>query len=248
MKGVKRPHIDALTMEAYAAQLVDADSEAAIECHLICCQDCLANVAAASAGNDLPGVESVRLQRIWDAVVDTIDSPPRSLLTLVWSRLRSEWRRFRRFRRSLTLGRTPAGRVMPVARRALVTVVALLTVPVLITVSGSASLFAREPFDSVDHSGPRSPAFVTARALARTSPSVLGALSPCAAGDAWSAGDWLPAVPQQRCAPTDLAWVIDLFCAGHGHHPRPVTNISGPVRLPPTVIDVKPLDSVNEPP
>jgi len=189
MKGVKRPHIDALTMEAYAAQLVDADSEAAIECHLICCQDCLANVAAASAGNDLPGVESVRLQRIWDAVVDTIDSPPRSLLTLVWSRLRSEWRRFRRFRRSLTLGRTPAGRVMPVARRALVTVVALLTVPVLITVSGSASLFAREPFDSVDHSGPRSPAFVTARALARTSPSVLGALSPCAAGDAWSAGD-----------------------------------------------------------
>jgi len=190
MKGVKRPHIDALTMEAYAAQLVDADSEAAIECHLICCQDCLANVAAASAGNDLPGVESVRLQRIWDAVVDTIDSPPRSLLTLVWSRLRSEWRRFRRFRRSLTLGRTPAGRVMPVARRALVTVVALLTVPVLITVSGSASLFAREAVRLRGSFGTSISGVRHSPALARTSPSVLGALSPCAAGDAWSAGDW----------------------------------------------------------
>ena len=35
-------HVDKLTIEAYAAQLVDADAEAAIEGHLICCEGCRA--------------------------------------------------------------------------------------------------------------------------------------------------------------------------------------------------------------
>jgi len=59
MSRARSAHVDTLTIEAYAAHLVDADAEAAIEGHLICCEGCRAQTAAASELGDLPGVESV---------------------------------------------------------------------------------------------------------------------------------------------------------------------------------------------
>jgi len=147
MSLVPGAHVDTLTMEAYAAQLVDADAESAIERHLLDCEVCRTRMAAAADGRVLPGAEPIRLQRIWDAVVDVIDTPPRSMPTPAGLRARAHWRRRRQF---LAICPLPAGRLAPLTRRALVSLIALLAVPVAIIVSGSLALSAHDPFDTMN--------------------------------------------------------------------------------------------------
>ncbi len=241
MIPVHGAHVDILTIEAYAARLVDADAEAAIECHLICCESCRGRIAAASGVGDLPGVESCRLQSIWDAVVEAIDAPERSLPSLLRSRRCSQWHRLRRLLAQCVM---PAGRMVPVARRALVTVMALLAVPMTITVSGSTSLFALQPFDTMDTSGDRVSTVGAARASTHGTMPAVGAVASCT-GDTTGCPVGEPpsaeqsATEQPLCAPADLAFAVDWFSDEPGHGTLRVTNISETACILPAVIDVQ---------
>lgn len=252
MSRVDESHLDPMTIHAYAAQLVCADAETAIESHLICCERCRARIAAASAADDLPGVESCRLQGIWDAVTDVIDSPRQSLPTMVWLRLRSDWRWLGRFlARCVTQDprrRPPVGRTTPIARRALVAALALLMVPLVMVISGSTSLFAHQPFDTVDPSGHRFATGNAARAAAHTSPSAAGTVAPCASGSTGCPTGGPPAAGQPLCAPADLVFTVNWLSGVPGHGTLRVANISGTACVLPTVIDVQPLGLPDKPP
>lgn len=241
MIPVHGAHVDSLTIEAYAARLVDADAEAAIECHLICCENCRGRIAAASEVGDLPGVESCRLQSIWDTVVEAIDAPERSLPSLLRSRRCSQWHRLQRFLAHCVM---PAGRMMPVARRALVTVLALLAVPMTITMSGSTSLFALQPFDTVKTSGHRVPTVGAARASTHGTLPAVGAVASCTAETTGCPGQELPpaeqsATEQPLCAPADLTFAVNWFSDEPGFGTLRVRNISETACILPEVIDVQ---------
>ena len=125
-----------------------------------------------------------------------------------------------------TSSRSPCGsarRLAPVARRAAVCALALLTVPLLIIISVSRS--APDPFDRVDDSGHRSQTFGAARALARVpghptstqraTVDTVGAVGtvgtagtgvPCAGGDPGCPAGESAAVPQHLCAAPAPTW------------------------------------------
>ena len=125
--------------------------------------------------------------------MEAIDAPDRSLPSLLRSRLCSQWHRLRRFLAHCVV---PAGRIMPVARRALVTVTALLAVPMTITVSGSTSLFALQPFDTAETSAHRVPTVGAARASTHGSLPAVGAVASCTGGSTECAVGELPAAEQ----------------------------------------------------
>ena len=143
-------HIDPLMIEAYAAQLVDAGSAVTIEQHLTWCERCRACVAAAGIRGELPGVSPGRLEGIWTAVVEAIDAPPASVPHRIRHYLPLAWNRLRHLLADFEI---PKMRMIPRARRTIVTVIAAITISTLVNVSGSGSFLAGHLDDSVDGDG-----------------------------------------------------------------------------------------------
>jgi hypothetical protein len=73
-------HIDAMQLEAYAAQKVDMATETIIEQHLLDCAGCRTVLAKAAADGEIAQITPDRLGTIWTEVASRIDQPPTSPL------------------------------------------------------------------------------------------------------------------------------------------------------------------------
>lgn len=183
-------HIDPVMVEAYAAQLVDAGAAATIEQHLTWCERCRACVAAAGIRGELPGLSPGRLEGIWTAVVEAIDAPPAS----VSHRMRQYLQLARDRLQHLLAGfEIPNMRMVPWARRAVVTVMAVITISTLVNVSGSGSFLPGDLADSVDGDGTGH--------HAHTAANILSQLHHCAPADVSFSLTW---------ALLSFSWVISV--------------------------------------
>jgi hypothetical protein len=80
-------HVDAATLEAYAAGLTDVVAETSVEAHLITCPACRALLADRAALGEITPVDPQRLEQVWHDVMDVVDTPKAGLVERALRRL-----------------------------------------------------------------------------------------------------------------------------------------------------------------
>jgi len=73
--GHRSAHIDPTVIERYGNGLLDVAAETWVEDHLLECAQCRARVAAHAVPAGIPQLDPVRLDRVWQEVVDVVDAP-----------------------------------------------------------------------------------------------------------------------------------------------------------------------------
>jgi hypothetical protein len=141
-------HIDAMQLEAYAAQQVDVTTETIIEQHLLDCGECRAALADAAADGNIAQITPDRLGTIWTGVASRIDQPPTSFLLRVRRVIKRVWNgvlQFLAFSTAAGSIRWVRWAVVPVALAA----TALVVMNIVGTTTPSSQRSAAAPADSV---------------------------------------------------------------------------------------------------